>query len=89
MNWKPEVIVKKTNNGYQLQIDDDKTVVKKEDTYIVRSIEKGITDDKWLTAIVMKTEQIEEVFARFRLAQFVLDYGEYILNDVGHMIIEP
>lgn len=62
--------------------------VNKEYHYIIDAIELGITDDKKLLNIVMEMEHADEVVAGFCLAQFIVDYGRYISNDVGHVVIE-
>lgn len=40
-----------------------------------------------LKALIAKTEGINEIAAAFVLAQFVLDYGDFITPDTGHYII--
>ena len=89
MKWKKEVIVEKNQKQYKLRYQGMYTNVQLEDSYIVKAIEDGICDDNKLVQIVIKQENFTEVMANFRLAQFLLDYVEYISNDVGHMIIEP
>ena len=87
MKWKPEVILQK-KGGYLLTNRVEEQQVTKEDEYIIGEVELGITDDQKLIEKIMEKEQVDEMIARCRLAQLVVDYGEYIEELTGHMIIE-
>ena len=48
------------------------------DDYILRSIAAGLTEEARLIALVAQTEQTDEMLAKLRLAQLVLDYGDFL-----------
>ena len=94
MKWKPGATIERNKEELRFcyrepeeEQSKEKTAAK-EDYYIIDAIESGMTDDKELLQLVGDTEQTNDVVSGFRLAQFILDYGEYISNDVGHMMIE-
>ena len=87
MRWKPDVILEK-KDGYLFVYESKKKQVKKEDEYIIQLVEQGIYDDKRLVANIMKNEEVDELLARFRLAQFIVDYGDYIEELNGYQKIE-
>ncbi|MGN0151696.1 MAG: hypothetical protein ACI39Q_04410 [Wujia sp.] len=89
MKWKDEVTIEKRKNIYRFHMSGNEMPVDQEDVYICDAIEGGMTDDKELLRLIMKKEDENEVIASLRLAQFVLDYGDFISNDLGHMVIEP
>lgn len=87
MNWKPEVCVER-GQIYKLKAESKEKKVATNDFYIVDAVEDGITEDLQLIGKIMEVEQMDEMIARFRLAQFVVDYGEFIEELTGHMMIE-
>lgn len=87
MKWKNNVIYDKKQSF--LRVNDSLTQVEEEDVFICDAVEAGITDEKALIDLIMEREKENNVMASFRLAQFVLDYSDYISNDIGHMVIEP
>lgn len=87
MKWKNNVIYDKKQSC--LRLNDSLTQVEEEDVYICDALEHSITDEKAIIGLIMEQEKENDVMASLRLAQFVLDYGDYISNDVGHMVIEP
>ena len=88
MKWKPDVTVERKRR-YMLSQGKKRRMIAREDYYLVDAMEQGITDERELNELVVCTEKVDSVIAGFRLAQFIVDYGEYISNQVGHCIIEP
>ena len=87
MKWKPEVMLHQ-NGGYLLTNGRDEKRIAKEDEYIFLAVERGTKEDQNIIEIIMEKEQVDEIIARCRLAQFVVDYGEYIEELTGHIMIE-
>lgn len=87
MKWKQDVSVNRKGT-YTFSSDKQVKEAAEEDYYLIDAIEKGMTDDKELAQLVVEKEELNEAAAGFRLAQFILDYGEFISNDLGHMIIK-
>lgn len=86
MRWKPEVIIQR-EKGYYLQLGNLAQPVPEKDAYLVEATQQGITEDAQLVALIMQTERIDETAAAFGLAQFLLDYSDFIAPDTGHYII--
>lgn len=87
MKWKREVTVEKIDE-YIIKCDYNQKKIAKEDEYIVKAVEEGINDDAEITQLIMTKENVDEIIAGLRLAQFIVDYGEFIDELEGHMIIE-
>ena len=62
--------------------------VRDEDRYILELLEAGEIDDKTLIERVERQEQVCSVTAELRLAQVVLDYGDYIAPASARRVIE-
>lgn len=86
MRWKPEVVLKKQDT-YLLQLGTKQQPVLPKDTYLVEAMKGGITEDEKLIQCIMQHEQIDETAAAFGLAQFILDYGNFIAEDESHYLI--
>lgn len=86
MKWEQGVRLDK-HQGYQLILNDSKKQIEPEDEYIADAVSKELSDEE-LLILVGKNEQTDDIISGFRIAQFVVDYGEFISNDVGHMEIE-
>lgn len=86
MNWKPGVVVSKEPN-YALQLGGTTQLVPEKDVYLINAMERGITEDTQLVALIMEAESIDETAAAFGLAQFLLDYGDFIAPDTEHYLI--
>lgn len=87
MRWKTSVNIVK-NNGYELQQGTNTIKIAPEDEYIIEAVEHGIIKDEELVKVIMKHENVNDIVASFRLAQFVVDYGDFIAELNGHMVIE-
>ena len=77
MKWKSDVIVE-CKDGLWLRIGDRKCAVAKADEVIVRKMEEGITDDEALLKCLSEETEESPAESGLRLAQFVVDYGDYI-----------
>ncbi|MGN0437302.1 MAG: hypothetical protein ACI4F4_02180 [Lachnospiraceae bacterium] len=89
MKWKNDVIFEKNKKQSFFRQNESVTQVEERDVFICDAVEDGITDEKAIIHLIMEQEKENEVLASLRLAQFVLDYSDYISNDIGHMVIEP
>lgn len=86
MKWKPQVVVTK-ENGCSLRLGNRTQTVPQESVFIIKAIENSVTEDAELVRLIMKAESIDETAAAFGLAQFILDYGDFIAADTEHFII--
>lgn len=86
MKWKPGVVVIKEPD-YALQLGEIIQAVPEKEVYLVEAIEQGVTEDESLVRLIMETEQIDEIAAAFGLAQFLIDFGQYIAPDTAHYLI--
>ncbi|MDD3219175.1 MAG: hypothetical protein PHC41_06115 [Lachnospiraceae bacterium] len=87
MEWKSNVSVTK-GDSYVIADGTHEKKASKEDEYIIAAMEKGICDDEKLLQVIMEQEQYTEMIARLRLAEFVVEYGDYIAPIQRHMKIE-
>ncbi|MEG0919705.1 MAG: hypothetical protein RSE61_07255 [Anaerovoracaceae bacterium] len=72
---------------WQLCLGNKIVSIAKEDIYIVKAVEDGISKDEDLVRLIAETEEIDEISAAFGLAQFLLDYSDFIAEDNSHYII--
>lgn len=86
MNWKPGVVVSKEPD-YALQLGGTTQPVPEKDVYLVNAIEQGIAEDPQLVRLIMEAESIDETAAAFGLAQFLIDFSNFIAPDTGHYLI--
>ena len=86
MKWKKEIIIKQ-EKGYILMLDEEKCRVKQEDEYLVKVMKRGIEKNEELKTVIMKEKQVSDAVAGFILAQFILDYQEFIENDNSYFEI--
>lgn len=77
MKWKEKVKLIKEEKIY-LSLEEARQEVPEEDMLIIDMLEKGITEDDELVRQMAVFEEGDEIRARFRLAQFVEDYGAFI-----------
>ena len=77
MKWKKNVTLEK-QQPWQLRLGDKVTPVAERDRYLIKAVEKGISNEEELVRLVAKEEGIDETAAAFGLAQFLLDYSDYI-----------
>ncbi|MEG1360875.1 MAG: hypothetical protein RSE23_14545 [Clostridia bacterium] len=86
MKWKKDVILEK-QQPWQLRLGDKVTPVAQRDIYLIKAMEKGISNDEDLVRLVANEEGIDETAAAFGLAQFLLDYSDFIAEDQSHVMI--
>lgn len=86
MKWKPEVILT-GRIELQLCMGDRIKQVAPGDVHIAKAMKKGVSDIEQLKELIAKVEGIDEISAAFGLAQFILDYGDFIADDTSHYII--
>ena len=82
MDFKPNTKLIE-QNGYQLSMRSKSTPIASNDVYIIKDILKGTKDIEQLKQLIIKTEEINEINATLRLAQFILDYSEFITDDLS------
>ncbi|MCR5753581.1 MAG: hypothetical protein K6G30_02045 [Acetatifactor sp.] len=87
MKWKQEVTLIKDKKTF-IRMADRKKEVLAEDLLIADLMEKGITDDDRLIREVSAYEENDEIQAKFRLAQFVEDYGDFLEAAVPSKLYE-
>lgn len=88
MKWDKNVVLKRENNKYFLICGSNVQEIAIEDKFIADAVSDG-TDDAAILKLVMDREGTDEEISGFRIAQFVVEYGSFISNDVGHMEILP
>ena len=86
MKWKKNVTLEK-QQPWQLRLGDKVTPVAERDRYLIKAVEKGISNEEELVRLVAKEEGIDETAAAFGLAQFLLDYSDYIADDKSYFMI--
>ncbi|NCB94603.1 MAG: hypothetical protein EOM40_18945 [Clostridia bacterium] len=87
MRWKNDVKIEK-KNGYMLKNKEGERKIKPEDEYIVKAMVKGICEDERLLEVIKKKEDLDEILSGFRLAEFLVEYGEYIEELKDELMIE-
>lgn len=87
MRWKQGVVVQNADKCQFTSSNMQKDILP-EDEYIVQAVESGVSEDEELIRIIMEKEDVDEIVARLRIAQFVIEHGEYIAELEGHMMIE-
>lgn len=77
MRWKDGVITEKKCN-YRIRLGDNDMCIPDTRTYIAQLMENGKMDAEELEKIIMEHDQCDEISASLSLAQFIVDYGEFI-----------
>lgn len=86
MKWKKDVILDK-QNSWRLRRGDKVLPIAEGDVYLVKAVEEGICNDEDLVTLIAREEGIDETAAAFGLAQFLLDYSDFIAEDTSHYTI--
>ena len=86
MKWKKNVTIEK-NKTWNLNLGEEIKAIAEKDIYLVKAVEDGICDDEELIKLVAVEEEIDETAAAFGLAQFLLDYSDFIAEDTERYII--
>lgn len=87
MRWKSDAIIDR-HDGMWLRRGNLSRLVNKDDEQIALLIDQGHTEDELLTRKVMDLEDGDENEAGLRLAQFALDYGDFLEEAVRSRVIE-
>ncbi len=86
MRWRPEVTLTSKDTpklcmpGKQMPLDP-------KDVYLAKALLCGECDIELLKVMIMKAEGIKEIAAAFGLAQFILNYGDFIAPDTDSYVI--
>lgn len=83
MKWKPKVKLTR-KDGLQLHLDDRVMDIEEKLHYLAKAVDSGTQDDDTLIRLIAQTEHINETAAAFGLAQFMIDYGDFIEQDKSH-----
>lgn len=86
MKWKKNVTLEKLQ-PWKIRLGDKVTPIAERDKYLIKAVEKGISNEEELVRLVANEEGIDETAAAFGLAQFLLDYSDYIAEDKSHFMI--
>ena len=87
MEWKPRVTLEQ-ENGCRLCMGGKCVQVAPKDVYIAMEIQQGCGSVEHLKTIIAKTDNINEVAAAFSLAQFILNYGDFIEDDTNLLTLD-
>ncbi|MCR4705802.1 MAG: hypothetical protein K5641_07040 [Lachnospiraceae bacterium] len=77
MKWRPEAEIIRGDETW-VCMKGKKKKIEAEDKAILDLMESGITDDDELVGKLAAKLGVDETDSSFRLAQFVVDYGEYL-----------
>lgn len=87
MRWKKDVTVDRSD-GLWLRRGCISRRVAKDDEQIALLLSQGKTEDEELTGIVKNLEEDDEIRAGLRLAQFAIDYCDFLEEAVRSRVIE-
>lgn len=92
MQWKKDVTVVKRDGEWYLNDRESSRQVAGEDVPVVEAMEQGICDGKELVHYLAEKQKKSEVVAGLYLAQFMVEYIDYI-DYIGiseeEVMIEP
>ena len=71
----------------QLRLGDNVTDIEDNLHYLAKAVDGGTQDEEALIRLIAQTEHIDETAAAFGLAQFMIDYGDFIAEDKSHYTI--
>lgn len=71
----------------QLCLAEKQMPIAPKDVYLAKAMLRGVHDIEALKELISKAEGIDDTAAAFGLAQFILDYGDFIAPDTGHFMI--
>lgn len=78
MKLKENVTIERDNAGYTLVCGGSRKSVPSPQTYILESLQKKEEDNSELQQLIMKTEKINQAAAGFTLADFILEYSDFL-----------
>lgn len=80
MKWKNGVTIEK-GDGWNLHLGNRVMPVAQKDVYLARVIAQGKGNIEQLKVLIANAEGVDEIAAALGLAQFALDYGDFIAED--------
>ncbi len=80
MKLKPETAVQ-GERQLVLRLGSRERSAAPKDLYILRAMLDGMHDEQSFLKLVMREERIDEIEAGFRMAMFVEDYGEFLVDE--------
>ncbi|MEG1578420.1 MAG: hypothetical protein RR336_06620 [Oscillospiraceae bacterium] len=86
MKWKPGITLTGQDDP-QLCLAEKQMPIAPKDVYLAKAMLRGVHDIEALKELIANAEGIDDTAAAFALAQFVLDYGDFIAPDTAHLII--
>lgn len=89
MRWREGVTAKKENGGWVLRSREESMYVAKKDCQIVEIMEQGICENNEMIRCLIEKNGTDEVVAGFLLAQFMVDYMDFIGMSQEISLIEP
>ncbi|MCI8991437.1 MAG: hypothetical protein HFG80_01725 [Eubacterium sp.] len=89
MKWRKGVIAAKKNGEWYLEDQSILKHIEKKDAAIVELMEQGIYENKEIIRYLVEKNGTDEVAAAFLLAQFMVDYMDYIGVSQEITVIEP
>ena len=86
MKWKDNVkLIAK--DGLHLLLGERQMPIAPRDAMIAQAMSRGVQDIELLKRLIAGAEGIDETAAAFGLAQFMIDYSEFIAPDTAHYVI--
>lgn len=90
MRWKEGIRAIRTDGEWYLAGCDTPCQVSKKDISIVEAIENGICEDDKLVRYLAEKQGVSEVVEGLSLAQFMVDYMDYIgVSQEEDLVIKP
>ena len=89
MRWREGVTVKKENGEWILRNQEESMHIAKKDCQIVEIMERGICENNEMIRFLVEENGTDEVVAGFLLAQFMVDYMDFIGISQEISLIEP
>ncbi|MBQ8094938.1 MAG: hypothetical protein IJ242_15405 [Clostridia bacterium] len=72
--------IEHTPDGMWLNLRGHRQKIHFQDQYIINAVLDGDTEDELLIQLVNRSEGLDELDAELRLAQLVIDYGDYLAS---------
>lgn len=86
MKWKDGVKVIKEKQ-YRFEQESNSKEILDKYRYIVDAVDSGIENDYKLVKIIEEKEKTSDVEAGLELANFLIEYGDFIGEMEGHILI--
>lgn len=91
MQWRRGVTVENKKGKWYLINGERHQKIEEENIPIIEAMEQGVSEDKEIVRYLARTQKQDEIVASFQLAQFMLDYIDYISEPPAqdYELIEP